>query len=191
MPPKADINKAGWEQSEFPILCETCTSFLISCSAQVLFKRPAFPIGLGNNPFIRMVSNVHFSPSLSSSPRPLHKIVKARIWTGMRNLRASVHRLPLEPGLRHALQNDGDLPDLRQDAQRMPDVSPRPRIPPPDAGPRHRARRDERGADERHQSGVLRAEPGDQGASPVLFAAQPGHSVLLMRFLQTVAVFWE
>lgn len=108
----------------------------------------------------------------------------------MRDLRASVHRLPLEPGRRHALQDDGDLPDLRQDAQRMPDVSPRPRIPPPDAGPRHRARRNERGADERHQSGVLRAEPGDQGVSvrPIPSAEwRPGGDVMLIAF----AVFWE
>ena len=25
---KSDINKAGWEQSEFPILCETCKSHM-------------------------------------------------------------------------------------------------------------------------------------------------------------------
>lgn len=82
----------------------------------------------------------------------------------MRNLRTSVHCLPLEPGRRHALQNDGGLPDLRKDAQRVPDVSPRPRIPPSNAGPRYRAQRDERGTDERDQSGILRAESGGQGA---------------------------
>lgn len=151
MPPKADINKAGWEQSEFPILCETCTFFVISHIALVLFKRPAFPIGLGNNPFIRMVGTSPPTFSVFSLKAPLPAlIVKARVWTGMRNLRASLHRLSLEPGRGHALQDDGDLPDLRKDAQRVPNVPPRPRVPPPDAGPRHRARRHERGADERN-----------------------------------------
>ncbi|KIJ69267.1 hypothetical protein HYDPIDRAFT_24117 [Hydnomerulius pinastri MD-312] len=46
--PKADINKAGWEQSEFPILCETC---------------------LGANPFIRM-SKQEFGKSCGTCARP-------------------------------------------------------------------------------------------------------------------------
>ncbi|KAI6144810.1 hypothetical protein EDD17DRAFT_1781501 [Pisolithus thermaeus] len=46
--PKADINKAGWEQSEFPILCETC---------------------LGNNPFIRMTKQ-EFGRSCGTCARP-------------------------------------------------------------------------------------------------------------------------
>ncbi|KAI0277222.1 pre-mRNA-splicing factor SLT11 [Russula aff. rugulosa BPL654] len=48
MPPKADINKAGWEQSEFPILCETC---------------------LGDNPFIRM-SKQEFGRECGTCARP-------------------------------------------------------------------------------------------------------------------------
>ncbi|KAF7323078.1 Pre-mRNA splicing factor [Mycena chlorophos] len=48
MPPKADINKAGWEQSEFPILCETC---------------------LGDNPFIRM-SKQEYGRSCGTCARP-------------------------------------------------------------------------------------------------------------------------
>ncbi|KAG6867005.1 hypothetical protein C0991_003921 [Blastosporella zonata] len=48
MPPKADINKAGWEQSEFPILCETC---------------------LGSNPFVRM-SKQEYGRSCGTCARP-------------------------------------------------------------------------------------------------------------------------
>jgi len=48
MPPKADLNKAGWEQSEFPILCETC---------------------LGDNPFIRMTKQ-EYGRSCGTCARP-------------------------------------------------------------------------------------------------------------------------
>lgn len=48
MPPKADLNKSGWEQSEFPILCETC---------------------LGTNAFIRM-SKQEFARACGACNRP-------------------------------------------------------------------------------------------------------------------------
>lgn len=33
--PKSDLNKAQWEQSEFPILCETCTAATLSYTHRV------------------------------------------------------------------------------------------------------------------------------------------------------------
>lgn len=61
MPPKLDINKAGWEQSEFPILCETC---------------------LGDNAFVRM-SKQEFGRSCGTCARPF-TVFRWNPGTGMR-----------------------------------------------------------------------------------------------------------
>ncbi|KIP09080.1 hypothetical protein PHLGIDRAFT_103302 [Phlebiopsis gigantea 11061_1 CR5-6] len=61
MPPKSDINKAGWEQSEFPILCETC---------------------LGDNAFVRM-SKQEFGRSCGTCARPF-TVFRWNPGTGMR-----------------------------------------------------------------------------------------------------------
>ncbi|QRW00761.1 pre-mRNA-splicing factor SLT11 [Ceratobasidium sp. AG-Ba] len=59
--PKADINKAGWEQSDFPILCETC---------------------LGDNAFVRM-SKQEYGRECGTCARPF-TVFRWKAGAGMR-----------------------------------------------------------------------------------------------------------
>ena len=116
--PKADINKAGWEQSEFPILCETCElSPQCPPPRHVLTK----PSGLGDNPFVRMVRPFYWFGKILQADLP--GVVKTRVWSRLWHLCTSIHRLPLEPRYRHALQDHSYLPDLRQDQECLPNMS--------------------------------------------------------------------
>lgn len=63
--PKLDINKAGWEQSEFPILCETCTCR--ACAPVPLDVDRKRPLGLGDNAFVRMVRPPYYRVHETSS----------------------------------------------------------------------------------------------------------------------------
>ena len=78
-------------------------------------------------------------------------------------LRSTFHRLPLEPGQRHALQVDRHLPDLRQDQERLPDVSFGSGVWVADAGQGYGACDQVADADERYQQGVFRTEYGWEG----------------------------
>ncbi|CAG8527121.1 3794_t:CDS:10 [Paraglomus occultum] len=57
MAAKADPTKQGWEESEFPILCETC---------------------LGNNPYVRMTKQVYGKECKSSAGCPAVECVQVR-----------------------------------------------------------------------------------------------------------------
>ena len=70
----------------------------------------------------------------------------------------------MESRLRHAFQDNRDLPDLREDQERMPDVPAGPRIWAAHASPGHRAAVQVGCAEQRHQQGVLCTEYGVEGA---------------------------
>jgi hypothetical protein len=76
---------------------------------------------------------------------------------------ATVHCLPLESWLGHALQNDGDLSDVCEGEERVPNMSSRPRVRPANAGARYCSGNKYRCAHERRQQGVFRPKYGRKG----------------------------
>ena len=64
---------------------------------------------------------------------------------------STVHDLPLEPRKRNALQDDRDLPNLRKDQERLPNVFARPGVRTTNASARHSLGAAERSTDERRE----------------------------------------
>lgn len=98
MPPqiKTDLNRSGWETTDFPSVCEKC---------------------LPDNPYVQMLKEDHGAVSIPSSCY----LVRIRLQdTGMQDLHTTLHHLPLEGRPHSATEAHEHLPDMRAPEELLP-----------------------------------------------------------------------
>jgi hypothetical protein len=98
MPPqiKTDLNRSGWETTDFPSVCEKC---------------------LPDNPYVQMLKEDHGAVSIAFRSH------LARIGlhiTGMQDLHTTFHNLPLESRPHSATEAHKHLPDMRASKELLP-----------------------------------------------------------------------
>ena len=88
--------------------------------------RAKIAIGLGDNPFIRMVSPVAVPDFFSFLN--LYSSVQAGIRQVMWSLCEAIYRVSMEPRVWYEVQGHRGLSDMCQDKKRLSDMSPGPRV---------------------------------------------------------------
>lgn len=98
MPPqiKTDLNRSGWETTDFPSVCEKC---------------------LPDNPYVQMLKEDHGAVSAAFR----YHLVRIYLHTtGMQDLHATFYNLPLESRPHGATEAHEHLPDMRAFKKLLP-----------------------------------------------------------------------
>jgi hypothetical protein len=97
MPPqiKTDLNRSGWETTDFPSVCEKC---------------------LPDNPYVQMLKEDHGAVSSSA----LHSLDVYSHYIGMQDLHATIHHLSLESRPHSTPKANQHLPDMRAPEELLP-----------------------------------------------------------------------
>lgn len=98
MPPqiKTDLNRSGWETTDFPSVCEKC---------------------LPDNPYVQMLKEDHGAVSVLSHCCLVRICLQI---VGMQDLHTTVHHLPLESRPHSATEAYEYLPDMRPPEELLP-----------------------------------------------------------------------
>lgn len=97
MPPqiKTDLNRSGWETTDFPSVCEKC---------------------LPDNPYVQMLKEDHGAVSSST----LNSLDVYSHCIGMQDLHSTIHHLSLESRPHSTPKANQHLPDMRTPEELLP-----------------------------------------------------------------------
>jgi hypothetical protein len=99
MPPqiKTDLNRSGWETTDFPSVCEKC---------------------LPDNPYVQMLKEDH--GAVSRFPPNIIFMSIILIVVGMQDMHTTIHHISLESRSHSATEADKYMPNMRAPQELLP-----------------------------------------------------------------------